>query len=190
MSPILRTLGLLVAALAVSVSVSGCFIENRIQYPHTADGEQVYVWAGPITYQVQLSRELNPYSTEDQGYLAGVPNPTATGQHSFWFAVFLRGMNQSGHTQTTTDNFQIVASDGTVYRPVTLNPAVNPYAWTSMQLAPNGVEPNPDSTAAYGPTQGGLLLFKLDDSVFSNRPLTLDIIAAGQAKPTTISLDL
>lgn len=178
------------AALALSAGLSACGLANRIEHPTTADGEQLYVDAGPITYQVQLTRELNPYSTEDSQYLVSAPSPLSIAPNQLWFAVFLRGLNQSGHTQTTASNFQIVDSEGTVYRPVHLNPALNQYAWRAMTLQPNQVEPNPDSTAAYGPTQGSLLLFKLDDSVFSNRPLTLDIFASGQSKPTTVSLDL
>jgi hypothetical protein len=186
----LRRVPLLAAALAVSVSVSGCFIENRVQRPTTADGEQLYVDAGPLTYQVQLTRELNPYATEDVGYLAGVPAAQSIGSTQLWFAVFLWAKNQGKQTQTTTDNFQIVDSEGTVYHPVTLNPASNPYAWTSQPLGPNDTEPAADTTASQGPTQGGLLLFKLDSTVFSNRPLTLDIFAAGQANPTKVTLDL
>ena len=44
--------------------------------------------------------------------------------------------------------------------------------------------------AYYGPTQGGELLFRINDSAYSNRPLTLEIHAAGQAQPSMISLDL
>ncbi len=59
-----------------------------------------------------------------------------------------------------------------------------------MTLKPLGTQPVPDSTAYFGPTQGSLLLFKLSASVYSNRPLTLQIYAQGQAKPSTVSLDL
>ena len=36
-----------------------------------------------------------------------------------------------------------------------------------------------DSTASNGSTGGGLILFKLNESVYSNRPLTLEIFAPG-----------
>ena len=193
MSPIrlftIRRLAAVIGALTVSMSVSGCFIENRIEHPTVADGEQLYVDAGPLTYQVQLTRELNPYSTEDVGYLSGIPTAQSIPANKLWFAVFLWAKNQTKQQQTTASNFQIVDSEGTVYKPVTL-PATNPYAWTAQTLSPNGTEPAEDTTASNGTTQGGLLLFQLDDSIFSNRPLTLDIFAGGQAKPTKISLDL
>jgi hypothetical protein len=194
-SPILTTriarrLGLVAAVAAVSLSVSGCFIENRLQHPTYADSNQLYVDAGPVTYQVQISRELNPYATEDAQYLAGVPNAQSIAGDRLWFGVFLWAKNQTKQVQTTSDQFEIVDSEGTIYHPVTLNSSINPYAWTSQQLDPDGTEPAPDTTASDGPTQGGLILFNLSDTIYSNRPLTLDIFAPGQAKPTRISLDL
>ncbi len=54
---------------------------------------------------------------------------------------------------------------------------------------PSGVEPAPNTTASFGPTQGGLLLFKLPISVYSNRPLTLHIFSPSGGKGE-IDLDL
>ena len=60
----------------------------------------------------------------------------------------------------------------------------------AQTLKPLGTEPEPDSTAYFGPTQGGEVLFKLNNSVYSNRPLTLQIFAPGQSRPSLVSLDL
>jgi hypothetical protein len=60
-------------------------------------------------------------------------------------------------------------------------------------LKPLGTEPAPDSTAYFGPTQGAELLFKLSDSAYSNRPVTLEIhppAGSNQDHPSTVSLDL
>ena len=43
---------------------------------------------------------------------------------------------------------------------------------------------------SFGPTQGALLLFKLDTSVYDNRPLTLEIRGPGRQLWGSISLDL
>ena len=180
---------MIVGALIAMLALSACSLEHRKTLT-VGDAENVYVNAGPLTYQVQLTRELNPYSTEDMQYLAGVPSAQTIPPNKLWFAVFLWAKNQSGRTQTTTDRFQIVDSSGTAYQPVSLTASQNPYAWTQQTLQPDGTEPAADTTASFGPTQGGLLLFELDDSIFSNRPLTLEIFAPGQAKPTTVSLDL
>ena len=71
-----------------------------------------------------------------------------------------------------------------------LDPALNPFAWTAETLQPNGTEPGPNTIASDGPTQGGLLLFKVNDSVYSNRPLTLYVLGAGNRKLGSISLNL
>ena len=68
-----RRLWILVCALALAVGLGACGQEAD---PSTADNEGVYIDAGPITYQVQISRELNPYKVEDRQYLAGLPAGT------------------------------------------------------------------------------------------------------------------
>lgn len=183
--------GLAVAgAVALTLGLSACGLEIRKAHPTSADVNNIYVWAGPVTYQVQVTRALNPFATEDAQYLAGIPKAQSIPANQLWFGVFLWAKNQSGHMATTTDNFTITDSSGTVYHSWPLNPQVNPFAWNSEQLQPDGIEPAPDTTASYGPTQGGLVLFRLSESVYANRPLTLNIYATGQSKPTTVSLDL
>jgi hypothetical protein len=184
-----RTSGL-AGAVTLAFGVGACGLAKRINHPTSADAANVYVDAGPVTYQVQISRALNPFSTEDAQYLAGIPKAQTIPADQLWFAVFVWAKNQSGRPQTTTDQFAITDSSGTVYHSWPLNPQVNPYAWASERLTPDETEPAPDSTASYGPTQGGLVLFRLSTAVYSNRPLTLDIYASGQSKPTTVALDL
>jgi hypothetical protein len=158
-------------------------------HPTSGDGEGVYVDAGPITYQVQLSRTLNPFSTEDKEYLNGESaSPPSPSQQ--WFAVFLWAKNQSHSTASTSDRFDILDTQGNRYYPIPVNPQVNPFVWTSQPLNHNGTEPAPDSAASFSATQGLELLFKLSTSVYSNRPLTLEIYAPGQSRPSSISLDL
>ncbi len=94
------------------------------------------------------------------------------------------------HDVTTADKFQIVDSAGNVYAATPLNPSVNPFAWTPQTLSPDGIEPLPDSAASDSSPGGGLILFKLNQSVYSNRPLTLQVFAPGSAKPSDVSLDL
>ena len=156
-----------------------------------AENNGVYIQAGPITYQLAVSRVLNPYSTEDSQYLTGLP----AGAHGpkpdeLWYGVFLWAKNQSKHDASTAYIFVIEDTQGTRYYPIAVNSAVNRYAWTAQTLRPSATEPGPDTMASFGPTQGGLLLFKLNTSVYSNRPVTLYIYAPGESKPSTISLDL
>jgi hypothetical protein len=186
-----RRLGPIAAAAAASLAVGACTINHKLWNPHYADNPALYVNAGRVTYQVQISRALNPWATEDSAYLAGVsPTLLTLAPDQLWFGVFLWAKNQTHDTVTTTDTFTVRDSSGTVYRAIPILSYANPWAWTARSLQPGGTEPGPDTMASYGPTGGGLILFKLNDSVYSNRPLTLNIYAPGRSFPTRISLDL
>jgi hypothetical protein len=157
-----------------------------------ANNDGSYIDAGPITYQLQISRELNPYNNhEDAQYVSGLPADQGQAKAGdVWYGVFLWAKNQTHSAAMTTGSFDIVDTQGTKHFPLHLDPARNGYAWTSQVLQPAETAPQPDTTASFGPTQGGLLLFKLNQSIYANRPLTLEIYAPGQSTPSTISLDL
>jgi hypothetical protein len=180
------------AALAVGLVVAGCGHKTGHESVADANNDGGYVNAGPVTYQLQISRELNQYSTEDSSYLRGLPAGTNVdlGQTGLWYGVFLWAKNQTGQVQTTSDNFQIVDTQGAVYSPIKLNTALNPFGWTPQSLPPLQTEPGPDTVASGGPTQGGLLLFKLNTSAYSNRPLTLYILSPAGKRLGSISLNL
>ncbi len=180
--------------LVLCASVAGCGLSRRkkiydVTQSEIAAGGEPYFFAGKMTYQVQVSRQLNPFSNEDVQYLAGVPSAQHIPASNMWFGVFLWAKNQSGHYATTTDTFTLHDSSGDVYYPVKLNPSINPFAWTSQRLAPNDVEPAADTIASNGATQGGLVLFQVSQSVYANRPLTLYIYPP-HGKPSLASLDL
>jgi hypothetical protein len=177
-----------IATMALGLAACG-----RESHPEQADANNNggYVDAGPITYQLQVSRQLNPYATEDRQYLTGLPAGTTQPKpDEMWYAVFLQAKNQTDASAKTTDTFDIVDTQGNKYYPLQLNASENPYAWQAMTLAPSSKEPGADTTASFGPTQGQLLLFKLPTDVYSNRPLTLQIHSPDQSTPSSISLDL
>lgn len=172
------------------LGLSGC---GSAQHPSdaTAENNGFYVKAGQVEYQLQVSREINQYSVEDHQYLTGLPagtKPPAADQ--LWYGVFLWAQNASKSPQTTADTFDIVDTQGNRYYPVPLDSTANQYAWRSQTLGPRDTEPGPDTTAAAGPTGGGLILFKLSTAVYANRPLTLEIHVPGQSTVAMISLDL
>jgi hypothetical protein len=172
--------------LSASVLVGACGVhQNNVA---DANNNGKYVKAGPMTYQLQVSRELNQYGTEDSGYLAGLPKSDAKlSPQQLWFGVFMWAKNTTEEPQKTTALFDIVDTQGNVYHPILFN---NPYVWTSQMLKPGAIEPNPNTTAGFGPTAGGLLLFKVNTDVYSNRPLTLEIRGDTGKVWGTISLDL
>jgi hypothetical protein len=183
-------LWILACAIVLAVGLGAC---GQVSQPSSAENDGVYVDSGPITYQLQVSRELNPFTTEDKQYLAGLPSgtsPTGITSNQLWYGVFLWAKNQTSTPAPTAGSFTIVDTNGDTFYPVQLDSAVNGYAWTSQVLGPSAIEPAPNTTASFGPTQGGLLLFKLPTTVYSNRPLTLRILAPGVSTPGEISLDL
>jgi hypothetical protein len=190
-----RRLALILGVAVLCVGVSACAADRRtkiydVTQSEIAAGGQPYFWAGPVTYQVQISRQLNPYATEDVQYLSGIHGAQQIPPDQVWFGVFLWAKNQSGKTVVSSDRFTLHDSAGNVYYPVKLNPLLNPFAWTAKTLAPNDTQPAPDTAAANGPTQGGLILFRISSAIYANRPLTLFIYAQGQAQPSRASLDL
>jgi hypothetical protein len=186
-----RRLRTAASALILAVGVAAC--GHKEAHPTVADANNNggYVDAGPVSYQLQISRLLNQYGTEDSQYVKGLPaGTTAPTAQQEWYGVFLWAKNQTARNEVTSDNFVVTDTAGTRYYPVRLDPNVNPYVWTSQTLKPLGTEPASDSTASFGPTQGGLLLFKIDTSANSNRPLTLEILGSSNQKLASISLDL
>jgi hypothetical protein len=196
-----RRLSILVCALVAALGVAACGSSSSVQpttQPAALSGHEVgneindgsYIQAGPITYQLQISRELNPYSVQDEWYIkglpAGFPPPNA---NQLWYGVFLWAKNQHHKPYRTSDNFKIVDTQGVTYYPIRLNPALNPYAWTSQLLPYEGTYPVEDSVQSEGESQGGLLLFKLNSSAYADRPLTLYILNHHGQKLGSISLD-
>ncbi|MGN6170645.1 MAG: hypothetical protein ACTHQQ_21135 [Solirubrobacteraceae bacterium] len=179
-----------VCVIATASLLSAC--GEHTMHHADANNNGAFINAGPLTYQLQISRELNPYGPQDSGYITGLPRgESRLTANQLWFGVFLWAKNETDRTFATTNSFDIVDTQGNVYRPLRLDAARNPYAWTSQTLAPGAVQPNFNTTAGVGPTGGELLLFKLNDSIYDNRPLSLQIRApSGKRVWGTISLDL
>lgn len=184
-----RRLWISICAFGLVVGLAAC---GQVGQPVSTLNNGVYITSGPITYQLQVSRELNPYLTEDSQYVSGLPaGAGAVGPNQLWYGVFLWAKNQTNSPQRTTGKFDIVDTEGHHYYPIPLNTSLNPFAWTAQTLQPDAIEPAPSTIAADGPTQGGLLLFKLNESVYSDRPLMLEIRSPTTNQvEATISLDL
>jgi hypothetical protein len=182
---------LLTAVLLVAATPLLAACGSHHQNLADANNSGGYVKAGPVTYQLEVSRELNPYASEDSGYLTGLPKRQATlAPDQEWYMVSLWAKNTTKVPQQTTSRFDVIDTQGNVYTPIYYN---NPYVWKSETLAPGAIEPAPNTTAGYGPTQGAMLLFKVyssgDKSVYSNRPLTLRIYGNTGKVWATVSLD-
>ena len=182
----LRKLALL---LFVSVLATGC--GSKVSTITQAETEGVYVDVAGLTYQVQLSRYLNPGDVEDKQYLMGLPDgiaPQLPGDET-WFGVWMRVKNYSDASLTPTNTFVIADTEGKEYRPVPLDPATNPFVYVPHVLHHSQVLPAPNSAAASGPIQGSLILFRLKTDSLQNRPLRLHI-EQGEGEEAEVDLDL
>jgi hypothetical protein len=136
-----------------------------------------YLDVGPLIYEVQLSRELNPSDTEDRSYLNGLTSAQRKlGPGEEWFAVFMQVYNETHRSHPAATSFTISDTQGTVYSPIAVGPT-NEFAYRGGSLvAPKGRIPALDTVAADGPTQGALLLYKIKLASLDNRPLELRIV--------------
>ena len=96
----------------VAVAALGLSACGKTNNPPSAENDGVYVMAGPITYQLQVSRALNPYATEDSQYLKGLPkSDVSLAPNQLWYAVFLWAKNQTEQSASTDNRFDIVDTE-------------------------------------------------------------------------------
>ncbi len=190
---LLRLPLLAAAALLAALTLVACGGTGNPPTAH-GEGEGSYIQAGPLIYQVQMSRELNAANIEDAEYLQGLPagTPELAGDEE-WFGVWLRVQNDTDETHRSAGEFKIVDSTGEEYEPIALPPtnllAYQPVAVRSEDVF-QPVHPDPESTAAMGPINGLMLLFKLRTDVYANRPLELEITPPEGGEPSSVVLDL
>jgi hypothetical protein len=136
-----------------------------------------YLDVGPLAYEVQISRELNPYDTEDASYLLGL-TPAQRELHpgEEWFGVFMQVYNESSLPHPAATDFTISDTEGNTYYPLTPGPA-NLFAYRAGVVPAGGRIPALDTVAAEGPTQGAVLLYKIKVESLNNRPMTIKIVA-------------
>ena len=171
---------LLALALLAALLLSACGDSHTKVSTGTYAGESgqnaPYLDVGPLSYEVQLSRELNPTNSEDAAYLQGLSaNERQLGPGQEWFAVFVQVYNNSSQAQQSATELTISDTQGNTYTP--LPPSqINPFAYRPALVPAKGQLPIPDTTANSGPTQGALLLYKIQTVSLDNRPLELKIV--------------
>jgi hypothetical protein len=178
------------AVVAAALAIGAC--GNKEEAILHGETEGAYLDLGPLKYQVQISRLLNPASIEDRAYFAGIDasqQNLAAGQE--WFAVFVRVENDGeevGHPARAGD-YVITDTQDTKFRPVAMAPD-NPFAYRGGGiLGAKDVLPAPDSPAGQASIQGALLLYKIPTRNLENRPLELSI-RSSDAPGLTATVDL
>jgi hypothetical protein len=135
-----------------------------------------YLDVGALTYEVQLSRELDPYDVEDSAYLQGLtPAQRKLEAGQEWFGVFIQVYNNTPHAHAASNNLTISDTQRNLYVPVVPGPS-NEFAYRGGLIPGKGRLPELSSVAANGPTQGVLLLYKIQTVSLDNRPLELKIV--------------
>jgi len=179
----LPALVLLVLACALSACGSG-------GPTRTADTEGIYLELGPLKYQIQLSRQLNPSDPEDASYLRGLTaaDRRVTPGQAF-FAVWLRVENPTASLQQPAQSFQIADTQGKVYTPLYPD-STNVFAYRSVGVPAHSRIPLPGSPAESSPTQGAVLLFKVDAASYDNRPLVLTVANPANGEKGRADLDV
>ena len=82
-----------------------------------------YLNVGPLVYEVQLSRELNPANVEDAAYLQGLtPAQRTLKPGEEWFAVFIQVYNHTSTAHLGASNVTISDTQNNVYTPIVPGP--------------------------------------------------------------------
>ncbi len=171
------SLGLvLLAALALSACGNSETKVTTGTYAGESGQNAPYLNVGPLVYEVQLSRELNPANVEDAAYLQGLTplqRRLAPGQE--WFAVFIQVYNHSSVPHLGASSITISDTQNNLYTPIVPDQA-NQFAYRGGFIPADSQIPVPSSVAANGGTQGALLLYKIQVVSLDNRPLTIHIV--------------
>ena len=175
-----RRLWILVCALALAVGLAACGQEIAARRARENDG--VYVDAGPITYQLQVSRELNQYAIEDRQYLAGLPAGDGTLDPPTSSGTACSCGPRTRPSQPAADRGHVRHrrhQRATTTTRSRSTPSVNGYAWTPQTLPPIGDRARRRTRPrASGRPRAACCCSSCPTSVYSNRPLTLEIFAA------------
>ncbi|HET6507589.1 MAG TPA: hypothetical protein VFG42_12440 [Baekduia sp.] len=180
-----RLLATSAVAVATVTSLAACGDEETTQ----GRDEGTYVTAGDLQYQVQISRQLNPTDFEDRDYLTGLPSGAALGVNQEYFAVFLRVWNRTKIDHETASRFEISDTTGKTYQPIAIDTNINRTAYHAVVIHGGDQIPVPGSLARENLTQGGLVLFKVENSTYASRPLVLHITSP-EGKSATVDLDV
>ena len=187
-----RPLALLLVLLS-ALALGAC--GNRESGPTTeGETEGIYVEVDGLKYQVQVSRQLNPLTSDDQSYLQGLaPEDRRLGADEEFFAIFLRVENETDQEHLSAVDFEIRDTQENVYTPLEfLQPVdLNFFAYRAGVVPPGDLIPIPDSAPGERPPYGSIVLFKVRRFSIDNRPL--ELIVKGRRVPQvegTINLDV
>jgi hypothetical protein len=180
MSSRLRKLPLALPALLAVLVLSACGDSHTRVTTGTYAGESganaPYLNVGPLIYEVQLSRELNPANSEDATYLQGLtPAQRKLEPGQEWFAVFMQVYNNTNQAHPASTSLTISDTQENRYTPIEPD-ETNQFAYRAGMVAPKNQIPAPGTLADDDPAEGLVLLYKIQVVSLDNRPLELKIL--------------
>jgi hypothetical protein len=176
----LRKLTLALPALLAVLALSACGDSHTRVTTGTYAGESganaPYLNVGPLVYEVQLSRELNPANSEDASYLQGLtPEQRKLEPGQEWFAVFMQVYNDTNQQHPAATSLTITDTQENSYTPIAPG-EVNQFAYRAGMVPPKNQIPLPGTVADDDPAEGLVMLYKIQIVSLDNRPLELKIL--------------
>jgi len=184
-----KRIAMLIGGAICAAAISACGAGEHATYADNLGPG--YVEVAKLNYQVQISRELNPWSAEDSGYLQGFTKaqlrlPAA----DEWFGVSLQVYNWTKQERTPTTSFYITDTAGDKFVPMT-NPTPNAFSYIAAPIPPGGQQPSVVSDAYAGWTQGEFIIFQIPYASLVNRPFILHIVNPSErSSQSQIELDV
>jgi hypothetical protein len=185
-----------IGALLVAVALAACggsaeLKETSGTYDGSGGVGAPYLAVGPLVYQVQISRALNPYDIEDSSYLAGLSaSQRELHPGEEFFAVFMQVYNETNKSHVAASDITVSDIEGRTYHPIEPD-QTNLYAYRPGTVVPAKEQlPILSSTAASAPINGLMLLYKISVESLEYRPLTVKIVSpTNPSEVATAELD-
>jgi hypothetical protein len=136
-----------------------------------------------ITYNVFITRQLNPRVPPDGAYVSTEPPPGEA-----LYGVFIQVCNHTDEPHETVSDFVVKDNQENEFEPEEL-PEDNEFAYHPRTLGPDECIPEAGSVAQLGPSAGSMLLFQFPLETTENRPLELEM-EAENGETLTFELDL
>ncbi len=169
-----------VLALAAPLALAACGDEEPgIDEPAR---EGLAIEMEGVSYNVFITRELNPAITPDKAYVTDEAPPGEA-----LYGIFVKVCNVTDEQQETASEFTVTDNQENSFEPEPL-PEDNHFAYLPATLDPKECIPEAGSVAQLGPTAGSMLLFKFPLQNTENRPLELEIEHNGEKR--TFELDI
>lgn len=180
---------LLIALAFATLGLGAC--GDKQETVTVGESEAEYVTLGDLQYQVQLSRQLDPFSPGDRDLLAGIPAADRVlDKNEIWFGVWVRTLNGTDASQARADEFRIKDTTGGEFEPIEQKPEAV-FAYRPGEIEAGGVYPLPGSASGQSPTTGAFLLFRMPKQTLDFRPLELEFASTElPGKTSAVRLDV